>query len=158
PVDGVLVTFTDITRIAEAEAYQEELRQRIDTMLRLIIDLADRTLPDGPEATALRNRLRALAATYRLVSGSDWGMVPLSELAGRELADFGVGREGRVVVNGPAVLVRANAAISLGMALHELTAHAAAEGSLSVPQGRVHLDWAIKPAEGAERQLVISWR
>lgn len=158
PIDGVLITFTDITRIAEAEAHQEELQQRIDALLQNVMDLADRTLPEGPESGALRNRVRALAGTYRLVSESDWGTVPLAELVGQELADFGSGREGRVVVDGVPVLLRANAAISLGMALHELAARAAAEGALSVPQGRVHLDWAIEPADGADRRLVIRWR
>ena len=122
------------------------------------MDLAERSLPDEPASDALRDRLRALADTYRLVSGADWGTVPLAELVGRELADFGIGREGRVVVEGPAVRVRANAAVNLGMALHELAARAAAKGALSQPQGRVHLAWAIEPANGAERRLVIRWR
>jgi two-component system CheB/CheR fusion protein len=33
-IDGVLVTFTDITRIVEAEAHEQELRRGIDTMPR----------------------------------------------------------------------------------------------------------------------------
>jgi len=48
------------------------------------------------------------------------------------------------------------------VALHELTARAAAEGALSVVGGRVYLGWAIEPANGpadeTERRLVISWR
>ena len=84
--------------------------------------------------------------------------MPLAELVGRELADFGIGREGRVVADGPLVLVRADTAVTLGMALHELAARAAAGGALSVPQGRVHLDWAIEPADGTEQRLVIRWR
>ena len=141
-IDGVLVTFTDMTRIAEAEARLEELRRRIDAMLRFVLDMAERSLPHEAASVALRGRLRALADTYRLVSEADWEPVPLAELVGRELADFGTGREGRVVADGAPVLVRADTAVTLGMALHELAARAAAEGALSVPQGRVHLDWA----------------
>jgi two-component system CheB/CheR fusion protein len=158
PIDGVLVTFTDITRIVEAEAREEELRRHIDLILRSMTDLAERGLPNGPESVALRGRLRALADTCRLVSGADRGVVAIPELVSRELADFGIGREGRVVVDGPPVLVRANAAINLGMALHELVVRAAADGALSVPQGRVHLEWIIEPAGGAERRLIIRWR
>jgi two-component sensor histidine kinase len=84
--------------------------------------------------------------------------VPLAELAARELADFGIGRAGRVVVDGPTVLVRANAAVNLCMAMHELAARAAADGALSVPQGQVRLNWTIEPADGAEQRLVIRWR
>jgi two-component sensor histidine kinase len=86
------------------------------------------------------------------------GAMPLAELAGRELGDFGIGREGRIVIDGPAVLLRAKAAIHLGMALHELAARVAAEGALSVPQGRVHLGWIVEPTDGAEQRLVIRWR
>ena len=156
--DGVLVTFTDMTRIAEAEARLEELRRRIDAMLRFVLDMAERSLPHEAASVALRGRLRALADTYRLVSGADWAPVPLAELVGRELADFGTGREGRVVADGALVLVRADTAVTLGMALHELAARAAAGGALSVPQGRVRLDWGIEPADGTEQRLVIRWR
>lgn len=156
--DGVLVTFTDMTRIAEAEARLEELRRRIDAMLRFVLDMAERSLPHEAASVALRERLRALADTYRLVSGADWAPVPLAELVGRELADFGTGREGRVVADGALVLVRADTAVTLGMALHELAARAAAGGALSVPQGRVRLDWGIEPADGTEQRLVIRWR
>jgi two-component sensor histidine kinase len=156
--DGVLVTFTDMTRIAEAEARLEELRRRIDAMLRFVLDMAERSLPHEAASVALRGRLRALADTYRLVSGADWAPVPLAELVGRELADFGTGREGRVVADGVLVLVRADTAVTLGMALHELAARAAAGGALSVPQGRVRLDWGIEPADGTEQRLVIRWR
>ena len=108
--------------------------------------MAERSLPHEAASVALRERLRALADTYRLVSEADWEPVPLAELVGRELAGFGTGREGRVVAEGAPVLVRADTAVTLGMALHELAARAAAEGALSVPQGRVHLDWRIEPA------------
>jgi two-component sensor histidine kinase len=149
PIDGVLVTFTDITRIAETEAHQEELRRRIDALLRTVLDIAERSLDSEPGSIGLHHRLRALSSAYNLISGAGWGDVPLAELATKELADYGIGREGRVAIGGPPVLLRANVAINLAMALHELAAWAAAEGALSVPQGRVHLDWAIEPADGA---------
>jgi two-component system CheB/CheR fusion protein len=157
-IDGVLVTFTDITRIAEGEAYQEELRQRIDTMLRTVLDIAQRSMDSEPGSGALHHRLRALSNAYRLVSGAGWGDVSLAELAASELADFGIGREGRIIMEGPQVPLPAHTAIDLAMALHELAARAAAERALSVPRGRVRLDWAIEPASGDDRRLVIRWR
>jgi two-component sensor histidine kinase len=74
------------------------------------------------------------------------------------LAHYGIGREGRVAVEGPPVQLKPRAAIAIGMALHELTANAARYGALSVPQGRVHLSWAIEGEDGADRRLVIRWR
>src|SRR5205807_1252175 len=43
-LDGVLVTFTDITRITEFEEYQRELGHRIDAMLRIGLGMAQHEL------------------------------------------------------------------------------------------------------------------
>jgi two-component system CheB/CheR fusion protein len=77
-IDGVLVTFADITGVVEAETYQVELQQRIEMMLRIVLELAERSLPDETVAGALHNRLRALADSYRLVLAANWGLVPLA--------------------------------------------------------------------------------
>jgi two-component sensor histidine kinase len=61
-------------------------------------------------------------------------------------------------VDGPPVLLGAPAAISIGMAMHELAANAAGHGALSVPQGRVHFGWAIEDDDGGNGRLVIRWR
>jgi two-component sensor histidine kinase len=91
------------------------------------------------------------------VSRANWGEVALSDVAAQELRDYGIGRDGRVVVDGPGVLLKAKAAVGIGMALHELAANAAKHGALSVPHGRVHLGWAIEEADGSSA-LVIRWR
>ena len=156
--DGVLVTFSDITRIAEAEERQRELRLRIDSALQLVLAIAGRTLPENEWSAALASRLRALADISRLISAAPADAVPLAELAARELAVYGIGHKGRVAIDGAPLLLRGNAAIALGMALHELSVNASAGGALSVPQGRVHLAWAIERPDGADARLVIRWR
>jgi two-component sensor histidine kinase len=156
--DGVLVTFTDITRIIEIEAYQRELRHRIDTMLQLVIVIAQRSVATNGAAGALVDRLQALAKTYDLVSRTPGGDVALAGLARQELGNYGIARDGRVMVEGPPVLLKAQAAVSLGMALRELAANAAKDGALSVPQGRVHLGWSIEQAGTPQARLAIHWR
>src|SRR5262249_30056080 len=66
--------------------------------------------------------------------------------------------DGRVAVEGPEVLLRAKAVVSLGMALHELASNAASHGALSVPEGRVRLVWRIENPGSAEARLEIRWR
>ena len=56
------------------------------------------------------------------------------------------------------MLLRSEAAVSLGRALHEVAANAARHGALSVPQGRVRLGWRIVDPDGPEARLVIEWR
>lgn len=157
-IDGVLVTFSDITRIAEAEERQRELQLRIDSALQLVLAIAGRTLPENEGSAALASRLRALAEISRLISAAPADAVPVAELAARELAIYGIGHKGRVAIDGAPLLLKGNAAIALGMALHELSVNAATSGALSVPQGRVHLAWAIEQPDGADARLVIRWR
>jgi len=157
-LDGVLVTFTDITRITEFEEYQEELGHRVEGVMQTVVDLAEGGLAEGAAPKVLVSRLKAVAETYTLVSRANWGDVALYDLAVDELRDYGIGRDGRVVIDGSAVRLKAKAAVAIGMALHELAANAAEYGALSVPQGRVQLTWAIEEADGRAGRLVIRWR
>jgi two-component sensor histidine kinase len=47
-------------------------------------------------------------------------------------------------------------ALSLSMALHELGTNAAKYGALSVPEGRVRIDWTVTPGPTAAR-LTLTW-
>src|SRR5690606_20694131 len=49
------------------------------------------------------------------------------------------------------------AAVTLGMCFHELATNAAKYGALSVPDGRVQVDWTVETIEGA-RRVHIHWR
>lgn len=158
-VDGVLLTFTDVTRIAAIEEYQAEARHRIAIALQLVLDVVRRSVAAEAAPETLVKRLAALTETYGLVSQADWGGVALSDLAAQELGNYGIGHDGRVSVAGPPVLLRANGAVAVGMALHELAANAVGHGALSLPQGRVQLGWYIEEAtDGREPRLVIRWR
>ena len=126
--------------------------------MQTVVDLAEGGLAEGAAPKALVSRLKAVAETYTLVSRANWGDVALYDLAVDELRDYGIGRDGRVVIDGSAVRLKAKAAVAIGMALHELAANAAEYGALSVPQGRVQLTWAIEEADGRAGRLVIRWR
>jgi len=157
-VDGVLVTFTDITQITEIEEYQRELSHRVDEMLAIVMNIAHHSEAVNAAGSGMVGRLEALSKTYELISHARWGDVALSDLATQELGNFGIGRNGRVVVEGPPVLLRSKAAISLGMALRELASNASRDGALSVPQGRVRLSWSIEAPDMPRARLVIHWQ
>jgi two-component sensor histidine kinase len=127
-------------------------------MLRLVIEMVESNLAEGTERETMLERMRALRETYGLVAAANWGEVALADLAAKEFGNYGIGRDGRLAVEGPDVLLRAKAAVSLGMALHEVAANAARHGALSVPQGRVRLGWRIEDPGTPEARLVIDWR
>jgi two-component sensor histidine kinase len=73
-----------------------------------------------------------------------------------ELGPYATGAESRVVLNGPDVQLYGDLAVPLGMAIHELATNAAKHGSLSLPEGRVHVTWDVLDREGAQT-LVLGW-
>ena len=157
-IDGVLITFTDITQITRIEEYQEELAQQVETMLRIVQDTTARSLPGGPVRDTLLARLRVIGEYYVLVSRARLGDVLIPDIAAKELGSFGIGRDGRVAVEGPALALKAKAAVAIGLALHELTANACDHGALSVPEGRVRLAWAIEQPRTQQARLAIRGR
>ena len=60
--------------------------------------------------------------------------------------------------DGPPVLVPAELAVHLGLALHELGTHALKYGAWSVPGGQVRLTWQlVEPVESGTRRLSLTW-
>jgi two-component system CheB/CheR fusion protein len=165
-VEGVLVTFVDITGLVRAEARQrslvEELNHRVRNMLMTVNVVAKQTLKRTPDprafAEAFTERIRAMADAYGLVVAKEqWRDVPLRDILATQLRPYEVAARDRVRLSGPEVLIAPNVAISLGMIAHELATNAAKYGALSAPAGRVSVDWGMKGG-GDTHALLISWR
>ena len=92
------------------------------------------------------------------MSRTNHGTLSLADLAANELESYGIARNGRVAVEGPPILLRPQAAISLGMALHELRTNAADHGALSVPGGRVGVRWHVEHQGEVDARLVVTWQ
>lgn len=104
-------------------------------------------------ADTLDGRIRALSATHDLLTQSEWGETPISDLVRAELAPYVQGDSAAVTSSGPDVELAPNDALSLGLALHELSTNAAKYGALSVPDGRVSIDWQLV----ADNLVELSW-
>jgi two-component sensor histidine kinase len=61
-----------------------------------------------------------------------------------------------VEMQGPNLLFTPAAAQYLGMALHELATNAVKHGALSVPSGKVRIEWRLEGARNA-RRFHMSW-
>jgi two-component system CheB/CheR fusion protein len=162
-IEGVVLTFFDVTGLVAAEAQQrvmvQELNHRVRNMLAVVSAMAQQTLATSPTPKAFIDtfsaRIQAMGRTYGLVSREGWTEIGLKEVFATALAPYQGKGDGRVRIEGPAVALKPPTALALGMVAHELATNAVKYGGLSNAKGRVSVTWALE-ARSSE-QLVIQW-
>jgi PAS domain S-box-containing protein len=155
----------DVTQRRIAEAHQkmllDELNHRVKNTLASVQSIAHQSRsgaqsPDGFYA-AFNARLLSLSRAHDLLSRDAWRGAWLGELVTDTLAPYRGEGDDRIRLDGPPLRVRPNAAVALGMSLHELATNAAKYGALSRPGGRVTVEW--REEAGSDGPLiVIAWR
>ena len=159
-IDGVLLTFVDVTNLVVAEEQQKvlaaELSHRVKNTLAVVSSIAERTLSDGEAKTDLIGRLHALGHTYGVLSAAGWTEAGLRELILAELSPLAIKDGGNVQVDGPPIMLKPQAALFLTLAIHELSTNAAKYGALSVADGRVDVTWSI--TGDSPPRLEINWQ
>ncbi len=138
-----------------------ELNHRVKNTLATIQSMATLTARSAPNSDVykegLEARIIALSKTHDLLTAAAWETVSLRDLLKSELAPYDDGTGQRVRLDGPVVPLAPRVAVALGMAAHELATNAAKHGSLSQPEGRVHVQWEVKQtAEGT--RLHLTWK
>ena len=160
---GVVV---DITNQKNAQERQRLLAREADHRVKNIfanfhsmINLSARSARTPQEmAQALRGRLDALLRAKDLVRPGVMGtehqsrQTTVDVLLRTVLQPYEDGSPGRIVLNGPDVLVGARAVTGLALALHETATNAVKYGALSRPNGSIRVTW---DARGDE--LHIDW-
>lgn len=81
--------------------------------------------------------------------------VSLDELARKQLASFIDAGSSRLNIEGPELFINAEAAQTIGLALHELATNAAKYGALSVPAGKIVIRWVVQ--DGDDPHLNVQW-
>jgi PAS domain S-box-containing protein len=151
---GLSCAAVDITERKEGEAHlrllMRELTHRSKNLLAVIQAMARQTARHVGSIDAFLAqfgaRLQALATSHDLLVQESWYGVSLLELVRSQLGHH-MDRVGtQVSLDGPGVVLKPEAAQSLGLALHELATNAAKYGALSVPGGHVSIRWRRMPA------------
>jgi two-component system CheB/CheR fusion protein len=163
-IDGSLITFVDVTSIVRAEQHQrllvDELNHRVKNMLTVVISLATNTLKRSTTleqfSPVFLGRIHALNTAYALLSRDGWAPIPIREIVMEELKPFITVEATNVLVTGETILLQPRTALALGMTVHELTTNAVKYGALSVPNGKISIDWSIE-ATATGNQLMIHW-
>jgi PAS domain S-box-containing protein len=163
-IAGLTCTAVDITERKEGEAHlrllMRELTHRSKNLLAVIQAMARQTARHSGSIDSFLDqfgaRLQALARSHDLLVQEEWHGVPLAELVRSQLAPYLDRGGSQIAVDGPNVMLRPEAAQSLGLALHELAINAVKFGALSTPSGRISIAWAWK-AGGEPAAVEIVW-
>lgn len=155
---GTIVDQTDRKRAEHRQRLlMQELAHRGKNLLAVIQSIAGRTLTSSRSTAdareAFMGRLHALANTYGSLTEEAFEGAPLDQIVALELSAF----SGRAKIDGPPVMVTAKRAQTLTLVVHELATNAAKYGALSVPDGRVTVQWKVDSADGDSRFL-LSWQ
>jgi PAS domain S-box-containing protein len=152
----------DITERKRTEERQRllvrELDHRVKNVLASVATVAQRTR-EGSDSMdeflrVFDGRIQAMANAHALLSRSRWQGVSLADLVHKELAPC-VGA-GSASVEGPVVLLSADAAQVMAIVLHELVTNACKYGALTTPQGRISVRWDWLQ-DDRTKGLVLEW-
>ena len=160
---GAVNMLVDITERKRAEEQQallvRELHHRVRNTLATVQAIMGSTARSSDTIEgfkdALIGRIGALAKTHRLLA-EEVGAVTFGDVLHNELDAFDDGSDNRITLTGPEVHLTGQLAVSLGMAMHELTTNAAKYGSLSVYGGKIDVTWSVT-IEATRRTLNFDW-
>lgn len=163
---GLTCASVDVTDRKEGEAHLRlllrELTHRSKNLLAVIQAMARQTARHAGSTESFlaqfSARLQALAASHDLLVRESWHGASLPELIRSQLAVYLDRDDAPVSMEGPDVALKPEAAQSLGLALHELSSNAARFGALSVPDGRVTINWKRSGSGGAGDTLEFDWQ
>ncbi len=160
---GMIGVNVDVTERDEAEKAREllvaELNHRVKNTLAVVQGIALQTFrtDTAPREArrAFEGRLIALARAHNLLTQANWQDASLQELATLTLQALGADAA-RVAIKGPSISLPPKEAVSIGLALHELSTNAMKYGALSNGSGRVEVLW--ERIEGEQPRLRLIWR
>jgi two-component sensor histidine kinase len=138
-----------------------ELDHRVKNTLATVQAIAMQTISTSSTLEEFKDafipRLLALSNTHNLLASDAWSGVHLRDVFSSELAPYDNGIAGRYTLSGDDLKLSPKMALGLAMVTHELSTNAAKYGALSVPDGRVDVDWAYFDHEQKGRSLRIRW-
>ncbi|RWR04846.1 response regulator [Paenirhodobacter populi] len=154
------VQFLDVTERHQAEQTRQllvgELNHRIKNTLANVQAITRQTLRRAADLAAFERsfsgRLQALAQAHSILSQVTWSSATIGQVIEGQTRSGALDAD-HFHRSGPQVWLSPETTLRLSLSLHELGTNAAKYGALSVPGGRVDLDWRV---EG--ETLVVLWR
>jgi two-component system CheB/CheR fusion protein len=149
----------DITQKKQQEAQIAILAREAEHRAKNVLATVQATVHLSQAATAeemkqaISGRVQALASVHSLFVASRWAGADLQSLVAQELSPYSEKDGERIRIHGPEIVLSPQIAQTMAVALHELATNAAKYGALSLPNGRVEVDWT-RLADG---RLTLRW-
>lgn len=166
PAKGILVKiFRDETLAKAAEEQRvlllNELNHRVKNTLATVQSIAEQTLRSAAVGKSIRDdltrRLVALSQAHNVLVAENWAGADLRTLICEVMMPYE--REpSPIQLRGPPVRLHPSQAVTLSLACHELVTNAAKYGALSVPTGKVSIDWNLAHNGNGDRFLTLLWK
>jgi len=138
-----------------------EVSHRSKNLLAIILSLASQTARSAKSidgfVTAFSGRLQSISRAQDLVTDRDWRGALLSDLIERQVALFRGDRFRQVTVRGENPVLAPNASLYVGLALHELCAHAVRGGHIPTTGATIAVTARRVPDGSTERMLRLEW-
>jgi two-component system, chemotaxis family, CheB/CheR fusion protein len=158
---GIVLTFVDVTSLAQAEERQRlllaEVQHRTRNLLAVVQSIAAQTVGRGGSVEDFSIRLAALGRVQNLIGQSTKDEIDLEEIVRLELEAHG-SLSNNVTVSGPPVALNPDQVQALALALHELATNAVKYGALSGDDGRLRVSWIVEPDKQGNPLLSLTWR
>lgn len=164
-IRGIVTTAVETTEHRRREqtlrALLREVSHRSKNLLAIIQSVATQTGRHSDTIddflTRFRGRLQSLASSQDLVTMSNWRGADLRELVVGQVGRYSADPAQSIRLEGANPYLNPNAALHIGLALHELAVNSVSFGALSRPDGYVTIS-ADLPARGDDPEaLTLTW-
>lgn len=139
----------------------EELDHRVKNTLATVQAIAMQTFASSESLEAFQenfmSRLMALSETHNLLAKERWKGANLDAIVSNELAPYRDRGDTFVAIVGDELMLTPKVSLGIGMALHELATNAAKHGALSVPYGKVTVQWESFEKKEREAWVRLRW-
>lgn len=161
---GILSLINDVTSARHREKVLKtllrELSHRSKNLLAIIQGIATQTARQGLSLDVFlvkfRGRIQSLSNSQDLVTDSSWRGAFLFDLTSRQLAPYWPNAEIPIPFSGINAHLSPNAALHVGLALHELIVNSASHGAIASASGGLRINCSETQYDG-ERAILLEW-
>lgn len=164
---GTILIVTDVSEQRSRElalaTLMREVSHRSKNLLAIVQSIATQTAygSGGIEEFLgrFRGRLQSLASTQDMVTESNWRGTLFQSLVLAQMARVGQTDLTSVRLTGDNPMLSPNAALHIGLAMHELGANAVLHGALSVAErGHIWIDAQVAVTDAGSPEMVVQWQ